>query len=331
MTAMRTRTVRLLGVTAAVVSLSLVGATPALANGMGGPPPPQDDTSGPAPTDSEPPAGDDYSSSGPSYGHVSNCSVVSTPNYIGLSCGSGGGEVQTVKEYFHAKNKKDLPGCSHEELGRSELDALQYENTPGPEGTTWYWEYCLEDADLGTPINQVKVNVSIVWIRNDQDVEVNVLLNELVDLRSGTVPFPVAVATPSSRPRVGAWTSFVDGTDDHLTVAAGSVTLDAHVIGLTVKPLGEARPEHVSCPGTGYLAERGDTPETHDGCWWKYANSSSGQSLTTSEGQPAYPVEITATWAVDTIVGGVRQRFNTFQKSQVTPLPVTEIQALVVS
>ena len=51
----------------------------------------------------------------------------------------------------------------------------------------------------------------------------------------------------------------------------------------------------------------------------------------TSEGQPAYPVEITATWAVDTIVGGVRSRFNTFQKSQVTPLPVTEIQALVVS
>ncbi len=187
------------------------------------------------------------------------------------------------------------------------------------------------DPDLDTPVRQVEVNVSIVWIRNDQDVEVHQLINQLVDLQNGTVPFPVAVATPSSRPRVGAWTSFVNGTDDHLTVAAGAVTLDAHVVGLTVKPLGPERPEVISCPGTGFLASRGDTPDTHVGCWWKYAASSSGQPLTTSEGQPAYPVEITATWAVDTIVGGNRQRFNTFQKSQVTPLPVTEIQALVIS
>lgn len=331
MTTMRTRTVTMLGATAVAVALSVAGAVPAYANGMGEPPPTT--PTGPAPSQPEAPpsTGDDYAPSGPSYGQVSNCSVVSTPNYIGLSCGSGGGEVQTVKEYFNAKNKKDLPGCSHKPMGQSELDALQYENTPGPQGTTWYWEYCLKDADLGTPINQVEITVSIVWIRNDENVEVNVLLNELVDLRSGTVPFPVAVATPSSRPRVGAWTSFVNGTDDHLTVAAGAVTLDAHVIGLTVKPLGAGRSESVSCPGTGYHAQKGDTPQTHDGCWWKYANSSSGQSLTTSEGQPAYPVEITATWAVDTIVGGVRNRFNTFQKSQVTPLPVTEIQALVVS
>jgi hypothetical protein len=298
---------------------------------MGGDPPPADNPSGPAPSGGTPSSDDPYSSSGPSYGQVSNCSVVSTANYIGLSCGSGGAEVQTVKEYFHVKNKKELPGCSHEALGKSELEALNYENTPGPEGSTWYWEYCLDDPQLDEPVKTTPVTVSIVWIRNDQDIEVNVLLNHLVDLRSGTAPFPVAVATPSSRPRVGAWTSFVDGTDDHLTVSAGNVTLDAHVIGLTVKPLGEDRPESVSCPGTGFLATRGDTPETHDGCWWKYANSSSGQSMTTSEGQPAYPVQVTATWAVDTIVGGDRQRFNTFQKSQITPLPVTEIQALVVS
>src|SRR5690349_5247913 len=62
---------------------------------------PPTDTTGPAPTQPEAPpsSGDDYAPSGPSYGQVKNCSVVSTPNYIGLSCGSGGGEVQTVKEY----------------------------------------------------------------------------------------------------------------------------------------------------------------------------------------------------------------------------------------
>jgi hypothetical protein len=331
MTTMRTRTVTLAGGLAATLVFSVLGAAPALANGMGGDPNPEPPTSGTASPGGSTSTGDDYSSSGPSYGQVSNCSVVSTPNYIGLSCGSGGAEAQTVGEYFDVKNVKKLPGCSHEALGRAELDALQYENTPGPEGTTWYWEYCLVEPSLDTPVRQAKINVSIVWIRNDQDVEVNLLINQLVDLQSGSVPFPVAVSTPSSRPRVGAWTSFVNGTEDELTVAAGGVTLAARVIGLTVQPLGEDRPESVSCAGTGYFAQRGDTPETHDGCWWKYANSSSGQQLVTSEGQPAYPVEITATWAVDTIVNGNRQRFNTFQKSQTTPLPVTEIQALVVS
>jgi hypothetical protein len=276
-------------------------------------------------------SGDDYAPSGPSHGTVSGCAVVSTPSYIGLSCGGGGGEVQTVKEYFGVDKVKDIPACSHQELDQGELDALSYENTPGPDGHTWFWEYCLVDPKLDRPVRQTEVTVTIVLLGNDDKIERHELIDRLVELKNGVVPFPVAVATPSSRPRVGAWTSFVDGTDDHLTVAAGSVTLDAHVVGLTVKPLGESDPHAVSCAGTGYFAQRGETPEDHAGCWWQYANSSSGQSETTSEGLPAYPVEITATWAVDTVVNGVRTRFNTFQKSQTTPLPVTEIQALVVS
>ena len=326
-------TVRLLAAAALGLGLVVLGGAPANADvDAGGPrPTPGGPPNGPADPGGTPGNGNPYGASGPSYGSAGGCSVVSTPSYIGVSCGDGSVQQQTVREYFDVEKKKDIPGCSHQRLGQAELDALQYENTSGPEGTTWWWEYCLVDPELDTPVRQVQIHVSIVWIRNDEDVEVHTLINDLVDLQQGTVPFPVAVATPSSRPRVGAWTSFVNGTEDHLTVGAGNVTLDAHVIGLTVKPLGEDRPESQSCPGTGYIAQRGDTPETHDGCWWKYANSSSGERLVTSEGQPAYPVEITATWAVDTIVGGIRQRFNTFQKSQVTPLPVTEIQALVVS
>jgi hypothetical protein len=334
MTTMRTRTVRFLGVVSCAVALTVASAGMANATvGMGGPPPSSGTPTSGTPTSGSPSSsGGDYGSSGPSYGTVSNCSVVSTPNYIGLSCGSGGARQQTVGEYFGVKKVEKLPGCSHKPLGQSELDALQYENTPGPEGTTWYWEYCLVDPKLDEPVRQVQINVSIVWIRNDQNVEVHQEINDLVDLQNGVVPFPVAVATPSSRPRVGAWTSFVNGTDDHLTVAAGGVTLDAHVVGLTIKPLGENKPPTVSCAGTGLIAQRGDTPQPNDdGCWWKYDRSSSGQPLTTSQGEPAYPVEITATWAVDTVVGGVRSRFNTFQKSQVTPLPVTEIQALVIN
>ena len=47
--------------------------------------------------------------------------------------------------------------------------------------------------------------------------------------------------------------------------------------------------------------------------------------------QPAYPVLITATWGVDVTFNGVTTPFNTFTKSQVTALPVTEIQALVIN
>jgi hypothetical protein len=319
---------------AAALTTALVlalGTSPAMATDFD--PPPADNPSGPPASDSPSSTSDPYSSSGPSYGTVSNCSVVSTPNFLGVSCGNGAGEGQTVKEYFGAEGVKDLPGCSHKAPDASELAGLSYENTPGPEGSTWYWEYCLVDPKLGEQVRQAEISVSIVWIRNDAKVEKDDKLNALADLRQGTVPFPVAVPTPSTQPRVGAWTSFVDGTDDHVTVETPTVTLDAHVVGVTVKPLGRDARESVSCPGTGYHAERGDSPSTTDveACWWQYSHSSSGQPMTTSEGQPAYPVEITATWAVDTIVGGVRSRFNTFQKSQVTPLPVTEIQALVVS
>lgn len=327
---LRARVGAALVATALGAAVAVAAPAHAIDPGGGDPPPPPPPSDGGS-TEPPPSTGGPYTSSGPSYGQVSNCSVVSTPNYIGLSCGSGGAEVQTAGEYFKVKKKKDLPGCSHEPLGQAELDALQYENTPGPDGTTWYWEYCLKDPELDTPVNQIEFTVSIVWIRNSENVEVDVLINQLVDLQSGSVPFPVAVATPSSRPRVGSWVSFVNGTDDQLTVSAGNVTLDARVIGMTVKPLGEGDPASVSCPGTGYAASKGDTPQTNPGCWWKYAKSSSGQQLVNSEGQPSYPVEITATWAVDVIVGGNRQPFNTFQKSQVTALPVTEIQALVVS
>ena len=163
MTTMRTRTVK--GLATVVTAAALTVASGALAApsyaDMGGVPAQGSNgngnssagSTGGATTDS----GGDYAPSGPQYGTVSGCSVVSTPNYIGLSCGGGGGEVQTVKEYFGVDKVKDIPSCSHVELDRGELEALNYENTPGPEGHTWFWEYCLVDPRLDQPVRQTEV------------------------------------------------------------------------------------------------------------------------------------------------------------------------------
>ena len=75
-----------------------------------------------------------------------------------------------------------------------------------------------------------------------------------------------------------------------------------------------------------------DTPESAPGgCWYRYPESSAAQPQVTDEGLPAYPVLITATWEVDVSVDGVRERFNTFNKSSVSLVPVSEIQTLVVN
>lgn len=353
MTTMRTRTVRVIATAASAVALTMTSgvlAAPSYAD-MGGVPSSNGNgngNGGGTPSTSPVSTGGDYGSSGPSTGTVSGCRVVSTPSFVGMSCGSGGaGAGQTVKQYFDLDggNKLELISCpdnpadavdpnrgSHEEMTSSELAALGYDNGAD---TKLYWSYCLENPKPGDQVRGVPIQIGIVSL--PQPHTETQIQNQLTQLATGLTdstnpPAPVAVATPTYRPRVGSWTSFVDGTPSQLSVSTGGVTLEANVIGLTVKPLGKDEPQTISCPGSGYKAEKGETKADHpSGCWWKYENSSSGQRMTTAEGLPAYPVQITATWAVDTIVGGVRTRFNTFQKTDVTPLPVTEIQALVIS
>ncbi|MFT4082977.1 MAG: hypothetical protein QM638_10355, partial [Nocardioides sp.] len=138
------------------------------------------------------------------------------------------------------------------------------------------------------------------------------------------VPAPVAGVSPSSHPRVGEQVAFFDGTADGLRVRAGSVSLHAWVTRLVVKPLGAGHQGSVSCPGSGVVAGAGDTPgNTPGGCWWKYVASSAGLP------GDVYPVEVTAFWRVDSSVGGGSWTpFTRFTKSQVTRVPVTEIQTL---
>ncbi len=319
------------------VAAMLLAALPASADdppGWGDPPPPPGNTDPPPP----PAGGGDTPGdavTGPTSGQVGDCSVVSSPSFLGLACGSGSSQNLTVKQILHGD---PLPDCWHEPLTDAELHALGLVNTDGTDGSAWYWERCLKGVqpdNLDVSPSNIHITIGLVSIPNGGEVKhLHGHQIDLLNLASDDkqVPAPVAVTSPSVRPRVGSWVSFFNGTDDTVTASAGGVTLSAGITKITVKPLGTGKPDEVSCPGSGYRARPGETPESDPtACWYRYERSSAGQPMVTNEQQPAYPVLITATWGVDVTFNGVTTPFNTFTKSQVTALPVTEIQAIVIN
>ncbi len=273
--------------------------------------------------------------SGPTSGSVGSCAVVASPTYLGLSCGSSSLGGLTPKQIL---GKDPVPDCWHDALTEAELGGIGVQNTPGAAGATWYWERCLKGIDPETKQLEpggIRFTNGLVQIRNGDPVKhLTDNQQDLVDVYGGEsqVPSPVAVTSPSVRPRVASWVSFFNGSQDSVVVQAGSAELRARVTSIDVRPLGPTEGPVVSCPGSGYRAAKGETREDHpSGCWHRYAHSSAGQQRVNSQGLPSYPVRITAHWAVDVVVGGVVTPFNTFTKSAETTLPVTEIQAIVIS
>jgi hypothetical protein len=277
---------------------------------------------GPAPGTSTGPSGD---SGGSAVGTAGNCSVVSSPSYMGLSCGDGSMTTKSVKQIL---GKDAVPGCWNDELTGAELDAMSLENR---DGTTWYWERCLKGIDPKTMEigpGGVRFTVGLVGKKaGDKIVTLTKNQQTLVNMYSkeGTIPSPIAGVSPSATPRVGAWVSFFDGTKHLVSVQAGAVVLRAHVASIKVEPLGKGRLPELRCKGIGYRAQHGETKVNHpSGCWYRYAASSADQKDNT------YPVNITAHWVVEVSEGAGFAFFNEFDKSQVTNIPVTEIEALVV-
>lgn len=272
---------------------------------------------------------------GPTTGQVGSCAVVSSPAFLGLSCGSATGAVVSAEQILDGDK---VPDCWHEPLTEAELAAVGYQNTPGPDGSRWYWERCMKGIDPKTfeiEPGGIRFTIGLVSIGNsDPTRSLTQNQQELVRFHNDDtqVPAPVAISSPSARPRVGSWVSFFNGTEDEVTASAGAVALHARITGIEVEPLGATKADNVACDGMGIRAEAGDTPDTLPGaCWYRYEKSSSGQPLVSDQGLPSYPVVITATWSVETVLDGLATPFNTFTKSQVTSLPVTEIQAIVVS
>lgn len=279
------------------------------------------------------------SGSGGGEGVVGNCHAVANSNYLGLACyngGGGGGETRSIEEIL---GDDELPECWHEPMTERELEALSLQNSPD---STWYWERCLEGIDPQTlEIGPDGVDVSVGYVAlgaGDDVITLTANQQELIDTfrldGDATIPAPVAGVSPASRPRVGAWVSFFNGTDSEVTANAGAMVLRAAVTRIDVEPLGEGKAPLLTCSGNGYEAQKGDTPDTvsADACWHKYEQSSAG------EPDQKYPVRMTTHWAVQYSQGGGGwQPFVgfggspvTFTKSQVTNHPVTEIQALVI-
>lgn len=303
--------------TAAVVSAS---ATPALATVTD--PPPHHGGGGIPPVTTGPSSPE----GGSTYGHAGNCSVVSSSSYLGLSCGDGSITTESVKQIL---GKDPVPGCWDDKLTDAELHAMSLQASD--DGTVWYWERCLKGIDKETKKvgpNGVSFTVGLVGKKpRDEILTLTHNQQQLVHMyaKDGTIPAPIAGVSPSARPRVGSWVSFFDGTGDEVTVQAGTVTLRAHITSIKVEPLGKGKDPLLPCRRTGYKAAHGETQADHpQGCWYRYKASSADQPGN------AYPVNITAHWAVDVSTGGGFTRFNDFDKSQVTNIPVTEIEALVV-
>lgn len=272
----------------------------------------------------------DVGGTGGDTGEVGGCAVVAVPSYLGVSCaGAADRGGKTVKEIL---GDDPVPGCWDDAVSDAELASMNLQNQPGEGGYTWYWERCLSGIDKKTKEVEdggIKIDVTLKQIDNGDPVKTlttrQASLVKAYENNAG-VPAPLAGVTPSSHPHVGQWVSFVDGTADELSVPAGAVTLRAHITSIDVKPLGADDDETVTCPGTGVRAGAADTPDSRpDGCWYKYLRSSADQP------DEAYPVLMTAHWTVDTSVGGGGwENFTSFTKSQVTNIPVTEIQTLVV-
>jgi hypothetical protein len=305
---------------AVLLGLSLAVSAPALAfdppGGNGGG---DDDTSSGT--------GASYDNGEPATDQVRNCSIVSSPSYLGVACGSAkGGDGPTIREILDGD---PLPECWHEPLTESELAALGHTND---EDSVWYWERCLEGIDpktLKVGDEGVSFTVGLVSLDPAETVTLTPNQQDLVEFqgKDGQIPAPFAAVSPTAHPRVGAWVSFFNGTDREVTVDAGTVALRATVDRIEVQPLGEGLGDAVSCPGIGHKAVRGDSPDTHpNACWYKYEQSSA------AEPDQKYPAVITAYWSVNVSEdGGATWRyFNSFSKSQVTTIPVTEIQALVI-
>lgn len=326
------RSLRLVGSVVVALALPLTLGVPAFGGGGGGdfsplPPTGGSDASSPDPGAS---SGSTPGDTGGDHGQVGGCSVVAVPTYLGVACsGAKDRDGKTVAEIL---GKDPVPDCWDDPVSDTELAAMALHNEPGPAGYTYYWERCLSGIDKDTKkVEPGGIKIDITLQKIDNGDEVKHLTDNQAALVQGYegnkgVPSPLAGVTPSSHPHVGQSISFVDASPDEVVVPAGAVTLRAHITSIDVKPLGAGEDTTITCPGTGVRAESGDTPDSRpDGCWYKYEHSSA------DEPDEAYPVLMTANWTVDTSVGGgAWTYFTSFTKSQVTNVPVTEIQTLVV-
>lgn len=321
-------------------------------------------------------------------GRVGGCFATAGPNYLGLACPGAGADtgepkyppsflctddkVKGEKGPLNDKQRESCekpPGCwDSDPLTKEELASTGFENTPGPDGLTYYWQRCLRGisddlADRGGNVTQSPESrpnsvTEVVTITEKQ----RNLMSYYFDPATGgqSPPTPSPLASPNLTPRVRTDVSFYDGTlvdpDDAdaqdpgnrssvLVEAAGTqlIAVEESIL-ITVpdtdKTVRCARqgPQTPGSPGfnqqadVGYRAELGQTAEnTPEGnCWYQFTRSSADQKDET------YQISGTSHWKVwAKEPGGAWAPFTSlggneveFDKTGSVPLKVSEVQAI---
>jgi hypothetical protein len=260
-----------------------------------------------------------------------SCHIVSGPEYIGGVCAGSSSEGKTAKEIL---GKDPVPGCWDKPVSAEDLAAMGKANVPGPGGYTYYWHSCLSGIDPETKKVEpggMHIETSLLPIDNGTPPETlthnqQVLVDGVAD--RGNIPTPVAVVSPADHPRVGLNVAFLNGSKGELDVRPLGAVIHAYVDHTYIEPLGKDRAPKIDCPGNGTPARPGQTPVEGDGlCWYKYLRSSAGQV------DDFYHAQITSHWVVEisaTGLPGTFERLDEFDKSAISQVPVTEVQALVV-
>jgi hypothetical protein len=312
--------------------LAFAVAAPARASLLPPKPPP---SSQPAP----PPSGDtNTSSGGPAYGHVRHCSLYATASSFGLSCVTGAdrAHAKTVKEVLgHDK----APACWDEAISADDQVA-KYGLPAAPEGTAYYLHYCISDLDLNAPVQSqhaLQLNLLIIEIPTDappcpspqppdQQGRCVMTLTEnqqaVVEMSAfglGQIP-PIGITTdPSGRVRSNQEVTFRDsyegGATETAKVTFGAVRMWAKMNAFSIQPYGPGTEPKIPCD----LSAPGGPS-----CTWAYPKSSAQQP------RRAYPFRAEADWTVYVDDGAGPHAFATFRKYDDLPMPVFDVQTLVV-
>jgi hypothetical protein len=273
------------------------------------------------------------------------------PDGFGVVCAGGKGGFSTVKQIL---GRDRLPTCWDEELTTADLDRIVATDR---DDFGYYWQRCLTgidpktlkiDADGGSFTQELVtfakpvVNCQPGQLAKPDGscvVSLSARQRRLVAIEGADelIPFPVAVSSPIPKVRVNADVAFSDGSATSVGpvirsgAGVGTVRMQAKVIGFSVSPTGDDGAK-VSCARGGVLVGLGDTPASVPGaCWYRYEKSSAGQP------DSRFPVSTTATWEIRYSAGAANAPWrdwkvlNTITKTQVTQIPVTEIQTLVIN
>lgn len=284
------------------------------------------------------------SSGGPVFGSAGGCSLFANASSFGMSCVTGGSVVagKSVKTVLDGDK---APNCWDELIA----DPGKYGMQAAPDGSYhWYMHYCISGLDVNAPVNEqpgLQLDPKLITIQtgapdcpSPQPVSkegqcVMTLTShqrqvvELGALQGGQIPPIVLVSFPSTKVRTNEQVAFENRGGDGMTKTpvyhVGGVSMWAVETAFKIYPDGPNGPAK-TCDGATLL-QQGDTPQTNpDACWWKYGQSSAQQP------DQAYPFRAEADWSVMVSDANGTKVFASFEKYWDQPLPVFDIQTLVV-